>query len=412
MNTVRVSRMLLLVLSVMVLSWVLPKYFWKAFDARVSSPRVAYSPVENRFFFLRPGEASVTYVDAGGKEYSREEYERLLPLGNYRQLAAAGMMPDSLRGVKIDLKEVALNTVSMRVRPSDVGMPVIPLFPMFESQSGRVRLEMPQELFRIGARMEFLDAAANAVNEERSRLFTDALTTAGFVFPAASIAGNPNVRKPFDEGYFAQDAAGAVFHIKMVKGQPFCAKTGIKVPSGIRQIFVSEMPLREFYGLLIGNDNTVSLISYDHYRLIPLPVTGYDPRSVHLVLSGDLFFRTITMYGDAWVRTVVTDRLYNIMDTYAESWPPREERAAGRWASAIFPFTVELTGDSSAYVSVVPRMSGILAFAGIAVSLGLLSISLRTRGKSFKSHWFDFVIVAFTGVFGLIAAHIVPTPEE
>jgi hypothetical protein len=412
MKTVRVARILLVLLTVAVLSWVLPDYYWKAFDVRILSPRVAYSPVVNKFLFLRPDAKTPKYCDAGGREYTREEYERLLPLGNYRQLAASGTMPDSLRGVKIDLKQVALNNVMMRVPPRDIGTPQIPLFPLFESQSGRVKLEMPQEFFRIWSRMEFLEAATNGINEELSRQFTDTLIARGFAFPAVDIAGNPNIRKPFDEGYFVTDAAGAVFHLKLVKGKPFCVKTGIDVPSGIRQIFVSEMPLREFYGLLIGKDDAVYLISYDRYRLIPLPVTGYDPRSVTLYLTGDLFFRTITLQGESRMHTVVTDRDYRVVDKYAEEWTPRESRPQGAWASMIFPFTVTLVDDSSVYVSLVPRGSRIMSLVGIGLSLVLLFFSLWLRRERLKDHWFDFILVGCTGVFGLLAIHVIPTPDE
>ena len=139
MNTVRFARLALIVLLILVFSWTIPHYFWKAFDVSIRPPRVSYSPVTDQFLLLRPENKSVRYEDLKGKEYTREEYERLLPLASYRQLAASGQMPDSLRGVKLDLKEIALNNLFLRIMPADIGMPQIPLFPLFESRSGRVR---------------------------------------------------------------------------------------------------------------------------------------------------------------------------------------------------------------------------------------------------------------------------------
>ncbi|HSQ74077.1 MAG TPA: DUF4857 domain-containing protein, partial [Bacteroidota bacterium] len=329
MKTVRLARIALTVLLTLVLSWVLPHYFWKAFDISIRPPRVSYSPVQNSFLLLRPEAKSVRYVDPAGKEYTREDYERLLPLANYRQLAASGQMPDSLRGVKLELKTVQLNNLFLRVMPADIGLPQIPLYPLFESQSGRVRLEMPSDFFRIGERMEFLDAATNAVQEGRSQEFTDTLRARGFAFPAEQIAGNPTIRKPFDEGYFVVDANDAVFHIKMVRGRPFCVNTGIPAVPRVRQMFIMEMGLKEFYGMLIAEDNSVSLISYDSYRLIRLPLARYDAATCALFFGGDLFYRTITVQSDGWLETVVTDRAYAVVDTYKESWPPREESTAG-----------------------------------------------------------------------------------
>ncbi len=412
MNTVRFSRILLTLVMTLVLSWIIPQYFWKAFDVSIRAPRVSYSPVEDKFLLLRPDLKSVKYMDLKGREYTREEYERLLPLANYRQLAASGTMPDSLRGRKLDLKEIALNNVSLRILPGDIGLPQIPLFPLFESQSGRVRLEMPTEFFRIGARMEFIESSTNAVNEPRSAEFTDTLRARGFVFPAASIAGNPTTRKPFDEGYFVVDGAGAIFHIKMVRGRPFCVRTGIPAGAGVRHIFIAENGLREYYGALIGTDNTVSLISYDGYRLVTLPLSGYDTRNVIMSFSGDLFFRTVTLQGEGWLQTVVMDRTYKVVDSYREEWPVREVRTPGTWAAALFPFVVNLTSDNSAYVDFSFRFGGMPALAGIACSLLVLVIVLRLRRRVFRRHWFDIVLVACTGVFGLFATLLIPPPEE
>jgi hypothetical protein len=361
---------------------------------------------------LRPENKAVRYVDPTGKEYTREEYERLLPLGNYRQLAASGQMPDSLRGVKLDLKVVAVNNLSLRVMPSDIGLPQIPLYPLFESQSGRVRLEMPTDFFRIGQRTEFLDAATNTVQEGRSREFTDTLCARGFAFPARQIAGNPTTRKPFDEGYFVVDANDAVFHIKMVRGKPFCVKTGVPAFPRVRQMFISEMGLREFHGILIAEDSSISLISYDQYRLIRLPLSRYDAETCALFFGGDLFFRTITVQSDRWLETVVTDQQYTVVDTYKESWPTREETRAGAWAAGLFPFSFHLEDEDSAFVDFYGKCGGWTAVWGLLLSVVVLLVSLRLRRRPMRNHLFDLVLVSGTGLFGLLAVHMIPSPEE
>lgn len=412
MKTVRLARIALTFLLTLVLSWVLPHYFWKAFDISIRPPRVSYSPVQNSFLLLRPEAKSVRYLDPAGKEYTREEYERLLPLANYRQLAASGQMPDSLRGVNLELKTVQLNNLFLRVMPADIGLPQIPLYPLFESQSGRVRLEMPSDFFRIGGRMEFLDAATNTVQEEQSQEFTDTLRARGFAFPAKQIAGNPTVRKPFDEGYFVVDASDAVFHIKMVRGRPFCVNTGIPAVPRVRQMFIMEMGLKEFYGMMIAEDNSVSLISYDSYRLIRLPLSRYDAGTCALFFGGDLFYRTITVQSDGWLETVVTEREYALVDTYRESWPTRKESTAGAWAAALFPFSFHLEDDDSAFVDFYGQCGGWTALWGLLLCVVILLVTLRLRRRHLRDHLFDMVLVAGTGIFGLLAVHMIPSPEE
>lgn len=412
MKTIRFARLALVVLLILVFAWTIPHYYWKAFDVSIRAPRVSYSPVTDQFFLLKPENKAVRYMDLTGKEYTREEYERLLPLANYRQLAATGQMPDSLRGVKLDLKEIALNNLFVRIIPADIGMPQIPLFPMIESKSGRVKLEMPDAFFRITDRMEFIDAATNTVNEDQTRLFTDTLAGRGFQFPAKQIAGNPTTRKAFDEGYFVVDAADRVFHIKMVRGKPFCRLTGIPATPRILQMFIAETSLREYYGFVIAEDNSVSLISYDSYRLIRLPLERYDHRTCILFFGGDLFFRTLTVQGDGWLETIVTDRAYAVKARYSESWPTRVEATAGHVASALFPFTIRLEDADSPFVNLYASAGSLHALWVLLVSVIVLLASIRLRRRQIRSHVADIVLVAVSGIFGLLAVHMIPPPEE
>ena len=71
-----------------------------------------------------------------------------------------------------------------------------------------------------------------------------------FNFPATRIAGNPTNKKPFDEGYFVVDSKNKLYHIKMVKGKPFCKFTHNPDSLEISYMKISEMSLREFYGFL------------------------------------------------------------------------------------------------------------------------------------------------------------------
>ena len=412
MKTIRFARLALVVLLILVFAWTIPHYYWKAFDVSIRAPRVSYSPVTDQFFLLKPENKAVRYMDLTGKEYTREEYERLLPLANYRQLAATGQMPDSLRGVKLDLKEIALNNLFVRIMPADIGMPQIPLFPMIESKSGRVKLEMPDAFFRITDRMEFIDAATNTVNEDQTRLFTDTLAGRGFRFPAKQIAGNPTTRKAFDEGYFVVDAADKVFHIKMVRGKPFCRLTGIPATPRILQMFIAETSLREYYGFVIAEDNSVSLISYDAYRLIRLPLERYDHRTCALFFGGDLFFRTLTVQGDGWLETIVTDRAYAVKARYSESWPTRVEATAGHVASALFPFAIHLEDADSPFVNLYASAGSVHALWVLLVSVIVLLVSIRLRRRKIRGHVADIVLVAVSGIFGLLAVHMIPPPEE
>ena len=412
MNPARLARMFLVLLFALLGAIFIPRAYWLAFDERVYVPRVYYSPVSDAFLFLRPGPNGTEYRDASGKNYTREEFERLTPLANYRQLAASGTMPDSLRGVRLDLREVNLNNIVMWIIPELMDAPPFDLLPMFESQSGRIRLEMPDGMFRITSRLEFITAATNTIDTLQSRRFTDAMLEAGFRFPPRDINGNPTTLKAFDEGYFVTDAAGRVFHLKKVRGEPYCRDIGVPASVAVRKIIVQEMPLREFYGILIADDGSVSLISYDRYALVRLPLEGYDPSTMTLKFTGDRFFRTITLEGPGGLRTVVTDRQYGVVARYGEQWPTRRERTPGVVASFLFPFTISLSDRGSLFLRPFVQWSGLPGLAGIAVSLVLIWFLMRVRKQKFSSRWFDFLVVACSGVFGLLAAALIEDFDE
>jgi hypothetical protein len=131
-----------------------------------------------------------------------------------------------------------------------------------------------------------------------------------------------------------------------------------------------------------------------------------------LLLSGDLFFRTISAVGATGIRTVVTDRDYRVVCRYEESWPDRYGRTPGTIAALLFPFTLSLTDPGSLFVRPFLRWSGPEALAGIALSLVLLAIVRRLRKRPLASGWFDFAVVGCTGVFGLLATTLFDSIQE
>ena len=55
-----------------------------------------------------------SFYDIHGNEYPRAQYDSLLPLLNYRQLAMEGQLPDSLEGQAIDVKILRSKQVMFR----------------------------------------------------------------------------------------------------------------------------------------------------------------------------------------------------------------------------------------------------------------------------------------------------------
>ncbi len=403
MMLVKFSRFALIIISVFVLSVYLPAFFWKVFHDPQNPPFIKYSPVIDEFVILRATPEGLRYYDSAQNDYNQQEYDRLLPLLSARQLMFEGKFPDSLRGIKLNPDEVRINNIRFFIAPYSLDCNEIPVYPLFESQSGRVRLEIPDNFFRITDRMEFITASTNTINHELTDLFTRELVSRGFSFPSKIIAGNPTTRKPFDEGYFLVDARDKVFHCKMVQGKPFLAKLSLPDSLKIAYIAVSEMTLKEFYGILITRDNHCYLISYDNYRLIELPLMSYQRSRDRLRIYGDLFFRTVNVYADTAVLSLATDRNYQTISTYRESWKGKYAGKAGAFNQFIFPFSVDLKNSDSGYIGFIIRPPSLRSIWGMLLFSIIFIFLLIMRKNSVRKNWIDFLLVLITGIYGFIA---------
>lgn len=407
MISVKFSRYFWVLIIVMVSAYFIPKTYWMKFEKSVRAPFVAYSPVSNDYVITRSqeerGDSELRWKDTQGNLFTREENDSLLPFFNYRQLASTGKMPDTIAGVPVPLDTVRMNNFTFRLTPSTLNAVTIPLGSLMESNSGRVRLEMPEDFFRIDERMEFINSNTNTVNEEKSKLFTDKLNEEGFVFPAKIIAGNPNPKKPFDEGYFVLDNKDQLFHIKMVKGEPFCVNTKIPEGTGIRYISVNELNIREFYAYIITNDNRFLLLSYDNYKLLEVPVENYVADRDVIFMISDMFYRTTSIVHPDHMEVFTCGRDYKLIDKYSESWETNETSTAGNVFSYIFPFTLEFESGSSDKLDINLEYSGVNSFAGILFALILWGVLIKVLKRNFKSSATDIIIIMLTGIYGLIA---------
>jgi len=407
----KLSRYLLIFITILVTAIYIPKLYWLVFGERIVPPHASYSPVIKKFILGKLVDKNYLWMDSDGKRYTREQTDLLLPLQNYRLLAAKGQMPDTLDGIPISVEEVRLNSFYLRFQPYQIGMPQIQLFPLFESNPPRLQLEMPPDFFRITGRMEFITAESNQINSEKTGQFTERLREIGFAFPAVKIFGNPTTRKPFDEGYFVVDNAGQLFHIKMRNGKPLCIRTPVPTDLGIETIFVKESNLKEFMAVIITRSSDVYLLMYDHYKLQKLPLAGYDFKNDQLRIVGNLFYRILSVVSDGRLEVTVTDRNYEVIDRYEETWPTQDQRTAGLASAWVFPFTLKLQSGKSMFIGFYWKG---YHWNALLLNLALVALSFflyRKRNNSIKNTIPDRLLVTLTGIYGFIALLIFPNHD-
>lgn len=400
----KMSRILLILITIIIFSVYFPKFYWSAISQKNALNSIFYSPVLEDFLIIDFQHDK--YYDANDNVYTREETDKLLPFTYFRLLASKGLLPDSLNGKKIDIEEIRQNAINFRISPADFHQPQIPLYPLFESKPERLKLEIPDEFFRIENRMEFITCKTNEIDETMSKMFTDSLISQGFSFPAKKCFGNPSVRKLNDEGYFIFDANDDLYHIKKVNKKPSCKI--IKIPENIKitKIFVKEYQLNEFYAFVITEESKLYLLMYNTYIFLELPVNNYNYAEDILKLSGNIFYRMISIYKKNQQNVYVTNRNYEVIDSYEEKLLNNQERQASLIASYIFPFELKLKSENSKYIDFYFSQ---LRFSSVYLNILYLLITIfifnRKKIKLYDGI-VDYLIVFCTGIYGFIAINI------
>ncbi len=403
----KLSRYLVLFTIVVVASIFFPKFYSMLFDKAILGPKIYYSPINNDFLLTR-NNGSFKREDRSGNIYTREEFEKLTPLFSYRQLMYREEMPDSINGVLIDVQDVRVNNIFFSIRSSNIHRYTIQLNPLIESNPGRPDLQMPNEFFRVADKLEFINCASNKIESELSTLFNKALVKNGFDFPAKGIYGNPSTRKPFDEGYFITDNSDNLFHLKRVNNKPYVKK--VKLPDGLKVVFVTvrELNLKEFYALIITDENKIFIVSYDNYKLVEIPSDGYDRKNMRLYFKGNMFYREISFASSNSVKTIVTDRDYKVVDTYEETWQTNSDNFVGDISNYIFPFKLSLSNKNNMFVNFYLEFSDFrFLFISILAAIFFFFYNKQRMKKNQFSQIVDIVIILLTGIYGLLAVLLI-----
>ncbi|MDR2400994.1 MAG: DUF4857 domain-containing protein [Deferribacteraceae bacterium] len=401
---VNFTRLIIILTASLCLSWALPKLFATIAKKKDETPYITFSAVIKDFLIATHSGKS-RYQDTKGNAYTLKEYETLMPFVFTSDLLKWGIYPEEINGVHVPPKKAETDWDSIQVSPSlaHAANTRIQLFPLFESDSEFTSISMPEEFFRIGKRMEFIDASHNKVNEEKSALFTKALSEAGFNFPAQRIAGNPTNHKPYDAGYFVTDASGEMFHIYQARSQPVVVKTDIKAEGGIFFMKVRENQHLPYYGLLVTNPGRVYLILKDRYRLQEVWVENYDPGRQRLNFGVDPLYITVKVLDEEGERSYASERDGIPVKKYFYKYQRRLKYAEAY--DTVFTFALNSNPSKRGGfwgITFSKNPSAALSFSlALAIIYTLfLRIQLRIKPKKMIG---DFILIALFGIYALIA---------
>lgn len=318
---VKTAKIFLWFLIAVVCLWQLP-YIWNFLSAKQqTTPFVLYSSVAGDFTIRRSVDNNASWALTTGEKLTRKEYDSLLPEYFAKQLASENRLPDTILSKPVSLKFLTDENISFRIKPEAIFGPSIPLYQMLESASERVDLEMPPDVFRItDSKIEFINKDDNKINEDKSREFTTALNSAEFAFPAVEVAGNPTVKKKYDNGFLIVDSKGRLFNLRMVKGKPYVKR--IALPLGITPVncLVTEFNGQHSLGLFFDTKNCLYVIALPDYKILKVEIPPIDLLEEEVTVIGNAFTWTFRIKNDDKITWYAVDsENFKQLKTYSES---------------------------------------------------------------------------------------------
>lgn len=413
-----ISRISMIVLTVLVASIHLPILYDKLMVVEVERTHLLFSPVLEEFVWREkiqgdpPPEAlakaedhhaAIAYRDENGAWYTRREFEERLPFIYYKNMELWGMLPLDLGGRTFTRADIKGGRQVMEFKPREIvgKAPLAEVYPLIESSPSTARLVFPDDRFRLASNgLEFINADYNVVDPDLSGRFSDALKQAGFVFPAKFTSGTYSILKPYDDGAFLVDADDHIFHLKRVNGEPEVVAVHVEQEIKPRHIKVFENRRREFRAMVLGEDARLHLMRWD-YSLVELPLEGYDPDAMDFKLVVNPLHATAVWSDEVNAHAVAMNREFRPLRRFGMEMSRAAQTPAKVFRSILFPFRTELNTGNGFWSLGLVLGSG----WALAMNLGclLLFISLRYAARGRRPGYGTMGLVAATGLYGLIA---------
>lgn len=396
---------LILVLTTLVGLWGVPALVKKITYSPESYPFVYYSSIIKDLCLIDYKNKDKAVQDLKGNFYTTAEADSILPLLNYRQLMVDGRLPDSIDGNFIEPKLIRVKSVNYRYFPRDFDMPELGLGVLFEAMPKRVGLELPPDVFRMNDRIEFVDAETNAIDVKKSAQFQKAVEKEGYIFPSQWISGNPNIRKPYEEGYFCLDSNGGLFHLKLVNNRPYFKNTHLGDSINIASFAMYEATDKRFYGFLFSKEGDVHIVSYEEGKYFSTQL-GIDPINIEkdqMTIMGNPLYWTVTVTSDEGrkyygLKTETLERVgQHSIAAQGTKWDE-----ISKWVS---PFYLTFEDSNTKYIQPQFTFTGfnfLIVNLVLALLVGIFVPNTKNR-KIFNS-----VYILITGVAGLIALMVLP----
>ena len=396
-------RSLLVILATLLLAWLLPNFFYMITSKPSDHKFVYYSSVAQDFCGTvrsnhNGSDERIHKNFKTGQVYTLEEFDDILPLLFYRQLLADDRLPDSIQGKPISVSQLKRERFFWRYSPRQKNKPSIPLYPLFDP-AGRVKLELPDDVFRLKEDIEFIVPKDNRIDTLKSRQFKKVFQEEGFKFPATMVAGNPSPRKSYDEGYLVLDSSRALYHFKMQNEQIYFKHIGLPGNVHVRFISPYEPADRNFYAFLFDQNGALYILKTEKYRLEKLPVQPINIDEDKALILANPFYWTVRITTPqketAYALDAKTLKLVDSCSFY------QKQSTNDSLLEYLFPFQWKWRSANTVFLKPVFKFGSPFVFIAnicfLAVFIGSVRFGL------YKNSPLAMLWIPLTGVFGFTA---------
>ena len=395
------------ILLTTILAWLLPWFYNLATLKIERTPFTLYSEIIKDFAMIKVNhnEKKLCYTDRKGNIYTETQFDSILPMFYYRQLITDNRLPDTMQGVHVTPSKIKRENFIFRTRSSDINVHHPKLYPLLESKSKRVDLEMPDDVFRFTKNgIEFIDIESNQVNREKSALFQSVFQKKEVAFPIQNISGNPTNRKEYDEGYLFTDNNGKLFHLKQMQGRPFLRPITIDADVKISQIWVTEFSNRKYFAFITDTNNQFYVLTAPNYNLVKVDIPPFEPKKENMTIFGNMLTWTIIQSNKKdEILTAVDAKTFTAIDSMSFH---NFEKGKTEIASYLFPLQLSFTSTADKFF--YPRLKE-FSYHALALNLLLLAVYIvlfrKTKFSAMK-HIKSLSIMAL-GIFAFIPALLI-----
>ena len=405
----------IIIISILILSTYFVDVYEDLFSKRSEFVRIEYSPVSEDFMkttYPIGNQRKPIFSNLDGTEvYKRAKFMEFFPFKYYSDLVKWGTFPEKLASFENNGSVIMSSKQYSYIRQKYVDQKDVGLFPLFESASKFSSLEMPEDFFRFNSRIEFIVTQTNKINEEKSELFTKALLDKNVQFPIKRSFGKATTRKPFDEGYFILDAKNELYHFKMIKSKPFVKK--IKTNGiNIKYIAMDENSRREYFGLVLSENNKVYLLMHEDYEFLELPIDGYNYKNQNFLMITDPLYRHISIEGydertdTQVIKNYVTNLDYEVIAKNIYEYPIIKDTLYETTKELLFPFELIITKDgSSSYYIKLDHFNKKAFLLNLLLVIAYLAY-IKMSKRKIKEHLINSMLLLSSGIYAIISIFI------